>query len=95
MIAGGVMMFTPAAPVGAVIIAGAAVVQASFWVYDNRKKVAGYAQNAARVVTKAQTVVVRAVATQVTRVVPAPVQQMAVQLASGAKKTLSKLFGRK
>ncbi len=95
MIAGGVMMFTPAAPIGAAIIAGAAVVQAGLWIYDNRQKVAGYAQTAARVVTKAQTAAVRAVATQVTRVVPAPVKQMAVQLASGAKKTLSKLFGRK
>jgi hypothetical protein len=95
MIAGGVMMFTPAAPIGAVVIAGAAVVQAAFWVYDNRQKIAAYSKTAALAVAKVQTAVAHAVATQVVRVIPAPVKQMATQLAIGAKKTLVKIFGRK
>jgi hypothetical protein len=94
-IAGGVMMFTPAAPIGAVLIAGAAVVQAGLWVYDNRRQITAYAKTAARVVAKVQTAAVKAVVTQVAKAFPAPVKKMAAQIASGAKKTLSRFFGRK
>jgi hypothetical protein len=47
-VVGGVLMFTPAAPIGAAIILGAAVVEAGVWLFDNRAKVAALAKGGAR-----------------------------------------------
>ena len=47
---GGALMFTPAAPIGVLIVAGAAVVQAGAWALENRKQIAAAASTTVKAI---------------------------------------------
>jgi ribosomal protein L13E len=83
MVGGALMLFPGTAPIGAAIVAGASVVQAGVWIYDNRKQIGAVATRAASAVRN---------------VVANPVQAaratgaFASKVSAGAKKTVGKIF---
>jgi hypothetical protein len=83
VVGGALMLFPGTAPIGAAIVAGASVVQAGAWIYDNRKQIGAVATRAASVV---RNVVTNAV--QAARATAA----FASKVSDGAKKTVGKIF---
>jgi hypothetical protein len=91
---GGVLMFTPAAPLGAAIVAGAAIVQAGAWAIENRTQIASFATATAKKAFSSAPV--QAALKQVAFVAP-PAKQVAkaaVQLTKSVSKLIPK-WGRK
>jgi hypothetical protein len=97
-IVGGVLMFTPAAPIGAVILAGAAVLQAAAWAYDNRAKIASFVSSTAKKVTASAPYRAAVNSAPVKAVVSSVQVKVAVQLTKKLTVGVSKLlpkFGRR
>jgi len=91
-IVGGVMMFTPLAPVGGIILGASAVVDAGVWLYNNQDKVAHVADAVGREVSQAATEVAH-VANEVSHVAESIVSTVASNVTSSVTNTFHALGG--